>query len=69
MTTTVLIATQGKKFGYAVCANINARNSFGGYVGNRMSYFLIRDGRVIDESHGDGNYGEAIVQGRCDPFV
>ena len=59
----------GKKFGYVVCANINAKNSFGGYVGTRMSYFMMRDGRTIDASHGDGNYGDAIVQGKCKAFI
>ena len=59
----------GKKFGYIVCAYINAKNSYGGYVGNRMSYFMIKNGRVIDASHGDGNYGEAMVQGMCKHFI
>lgn len=59
----------GKKFGYAVCTNINAKNSFGGYVGSRPSYFLIRNGAVISESHGDGNYADAWVQGRCKAIV
>ena len=57
----------GVKYGYVVCVRINAKNSYGGYVGNRMSYFMIRNGRVIDASHGDGNYGEAMVQGEGVP--
>ena len=44
----------GKKFGYVSCVNINAKNSYGGYVGSRMSYFMIRNGKIIDFSHGDG---------------
>ena len=59
----------GKKFGYIVCVYINAKNSYGGYVGNRMSYFMIKNDRVIDASHGDGDYGEAMVQGRCKHFI
>lgn len=59
----------GKKFGYVVCAYINAKNSYGGYVGNRMSHFMIKNGRVIDASHGDGNYGDAMVQGMCEHFI
>ena len=59
----------GKKYGYIVCVNVNAKNSYGGYVGNRMSYFMINNGRVIDASHGDGNYGDAIVQGKCNKFI
>ena len=59
----------GKKYGYAVCAYINAKNSFGGYVGNRLSYFLIKNSQVIAASHGDGEFGDAIAQGRCKAFI
>jgi len=59
----------GKKFGYIVCVYINAKNSFGGYVGNRINYFMINNGNVIDALHGDGNYGDAIVQGACKNFI
>ena len=52
----------GVKYGYVVCAYINAKNSYGGYVGNRMSYFMIKNRRLIDASHGDGNY-------RCKHFI
>lgn len=59
----------GNKFGYVVCAYINAKNSFGGYVGNRMSYFMIKNGRVIYASHSDESYNEPIVQNMCKPFI
>lgn len=59
----------GLKFGYVVCAYINAKNSFGGYTGNRMSYFMIYNDSIIDASHGDGNYGEAVVRGKCQAFI
>ena len=59
----------GNKFGYVVCANINAKNSFGGYVGNRMSYFMIRNDRMIYTSKGDDNFGEALAQGLCKHFI
>ncbi len=59
----------GKKYGYAVCTYINSKNSFGGYVGNRLNYFLIKNGQVIAASHGDGDFGEAIAQGRCKAFI
>lgn len=59
----------GRKYGWAVCATINGKNSYGGYVGNRPSYFLLRDGLVVDSMHGDGQYGDAMVQGLCKPFV
>ena len=58
-----------RQYGYAVCAYINAKNSFGGYVGNRLNYFMIHDGKVIAATHGDGEYGEAMAEGRCKPFI
>jgi hypothetical protein len=43
-------------YGYLVCTAINAKNSFGGYVGFRNAGFLIRDGRVIEYLQ-DGYWG------------
>lgn len=40
-------------FGYRICVDVNAKNSFGGYVGNRMYYFLLKNGQIIDF---DGGY-------------
>lgn len=59
-----------KRFGYVVCANINAKNSFGGYTGNRLNYFFIKDGSVIDASLGEGgDYGDVMVGAKCRPFL
>ncbi len=62
-------ALGGLKYGYVVCAQINSKNSFGAYVGYRPAYFMIRNDIVIDFSLGDGNYGNAIVQGKCKAFT
>lgn len=59
----------GLQYGYAVCANINAKNSYGGYTGFQMSYFLIRNGRVIIARHSSGRYGDAMVSGLCQHFI
>ncbi|MEA3192696.1 MAG: hypothetical protein QOD26_1029 [Betaproteobacteria bacterium] len=59
----------GLKFGHVVCARINGKNAYGGYVGYRISYFMIKNGRVIDAVHGDGSYGDSMVQGRCSHFI
>ena len=32
--------------GYAVCAYVNAKNSYGGYTGGKLSWFLIKNDRV-----------------------
>ena len=44
------IANQFKKdavYGYSVCAEVNARNSYGGYTGHQTRWFLIRNGRIV----------------------
>jgi hypothetical protein len=43
-----------RKFGWIACATINARNSFGGYVGARKYIFLIRDDAVVEYDNIDG---------------
>lgn len=55
----------GSQYGYAVCALINGKNSFGAYVGARPNYFLIRDGRVVRSIEGDGQYMDAMATGAC----
>lgn len=43
------IVNQFKKqavYGYSVCAQVNARNSFGGYTGFTTRWFLIRNGQI-----------------------
>lgn len=59
----------GVKYGWIVCAQVNAKNSYGGYVGFRPAYFMIKNGLVIDATVGDGNYGDAIAQGKCQKFI
>lgn len=44
------VVNQFKKsaiFGYSVCGTVNAKNSYGGYTGNKTSWFLIRNGTVV----------------------
>jgi hypothetical protein len=55
-----------KTFGYAVCANINAKNSFGGYNGFKLVYFLIRNDQVV-ESSGLGQGEEILATQQCSP--
>ena len=37
-------------YGYSVCAAVNSRNSFGGYTGSKVRWFLIRNGRIVRTS-------------------
>lgn len=59
----------GKKFGYALCAHINAKNSFGGYTGAKLYYFMIRNGVVIAQEGGDSDISQAMAEGACKPFI
>lgn len=42
-------------YGYRVCTNINAKNSFGGYVGQRLYFFIINRDRVVMSIYDDGD--------------
>lgn len=42
----------GINAGYGVCAYVNAKNSYGGYTGAKLHWFLIKNGRVTDDSNG-----------------
>lgn len=59
----------GKKYGWAVCVNINSKNSFGGYVGNRMYFFMINNDQVISSILGDGTYPSAMASGMCKNLI
>jgi hypothetical protein len=57
-----------KVFGYVICAYINAKNGFGGYTGNQLSYFMIKNGRVIANSNA-GSYGDTTERGMCSEVI
>lgn len=38
-------------YGWRVCAWINAKNGYGGYTGEQLAFFLLRDGRVAKSVH------------------
>lgn len=43
-----LINGNGKHFGYIVPVSVNAKNSFGAYVGERIYYMFFSEGRMGD---------------------
>lgn len=47
----------GYTFGYLLTGNVNARNSFGGYVGARKYQFIFRDGEIA------AILGETVLSG------
>ena len=56
-------------YGYFVCASINAKNSFGGYTGSKLHFFLIRNGSVVQHIYPSGNdgvdIGRSVAIQRC----
>lgn len=56
-----------KTFGWATCAGVNAKNSYGGYTGSQPSYFFMRNGYVQQARHGgtDGSLENGIVREMC----
>jgi hypothetical protein len=59
----------GLKFAYIVCVNINTRNSYGGYTGNQMSHFMIKNGLVIDSTHWNSKYGDVAARELCASYI
>ena len=55
-------------YGYAVCSLINAKNSFGAYIGYKLHFFLIKNGRIVQHMYGKGgryNLGAEVAAQRC----
>ena len=48
-------------FGYSVCAAINAKNSYGGYVGNQTFWFMIREGKIERAQNIDVGFPGKII--------
>jgi|SRR6185369_16635263 len=49
------------RYGYTVCANINAKNSFGGYVGKKLAWLFIRDNAVVESAlEGSQDFSEQV---------
>lgn len=51
--------TKTAVYGYAVCVAVNAKNSFGGYTGDQLYWFLIRNGQVVRSTQA----GEVLYMG------
>lgn len=63
-------------YGYRLCLNVNAKNSYGGYTGSKLTEVFIRDGRIVryrsitrDDRSLNARIanGCALVMGRFDP--
>lgn len=38
------------QYGYVACVYINAKNSYGGYTGNKLAWLFIRDNAVVESA-------------------
>jgi len=59
------------QYGYATCYAINAKNSFGGYTGEKTHYILIKNDIVIKHVYGKGgqyDIGESAARKGCSTF-
>lgn len=45
--------------GYSVCASVNAKNSYGGYTGQKQRWFLIRKSQIIRTN--ETKFGEIYI--------
>jgi hypothetical protein len=53
-------------YGYSVCVPVNAKNSYGGYTGNHLFWFFIRNGNVIRSQDVDSSpLGRTIYIGKA----
>ena len=52
-------------YGYSACVLVNAKNSYGGYTGNKQYWFLFRNGEIVRNKDTSAKYfGRRIYIGR-----
>ena len=56
----------GRKYGWIVCAEVNAKNSYGGYTGSRLSFFMLKNDSVIQYMISDNNpITQGMIESGC----
>jgi hypothetical protein len=56
----------GDDYGWKYCANVNAKNAFGGYTGAQGFVLVIRNGAVIGMRNGRTVYDASVVRKLCE---
>lgn len=51
----------GNRFGYYVCANINAKNSYGGYTGFSKYFFAFQNDQLVHSFNDGMDYFSAVT--------
>lgn len=53
-------------YGWGICFHVNAKNSYGGYVGFKRYVIVVRDGSVVRSyGHSGGAVDDAIANALC----
>lgn len=52
-------------YGYGVCVAINAKNSYGGYTGNKVNYFLIKNDNIVMSRIPEDSFDQSIIGSFC----
>jgi hypothetical protein len=48
--------------GWKIPVRVNAKNSFGAYVGNRVYLFIFRDNRIVFEVDDESGMNSALLE-------
>ncbi|GKM35179.1 hypothetical protein NUKP66_22650 [Klebsiella variicola] len=60
----VMVENRNFVYGYSTCVYVNAKNSYGGYVGKQLYWAFIRDNQVLRFKNTADAYGDIIFVGR-----
>ncbi|MFI3013095.1 hypothetical protein ACH7BS_18365 [Klebsiella aerogenes] len=60
----VMVENSNFVYGYSTCVYVNAKNSYGGYVGKQLYWAFIRNNQVLRLKNTTEAYGDIIFVGR-----
>lgn len=59
------------QYGWGTCMGVNAKNSFGGYTGNKMYFFLFRNGEIsmVERTEDANSFNTEYVHKLCKRLI
>jgi len=60
----VMVENGNFVYGYSTCVYVNAKNSYGGYVGKQLYWAFLRDNQVLRVKNTNDSFGDIIFVGR-----
>ncbi|MGE6467983.1 hypothetical protein [Serratia proteamaculans] len=60
----VMVENRDFVYGYSTCVFVNAKNSYGGYVGKQLYWVFLRDNQVRRVKNTSGQFGNIVFVGR-----